>query len=181
MSERVVTIGDFVEVDDFVEVSEHGLMGTVRRSLEAVGLRLVHELGGVEGSRAAADERPQLVLVGSGSTGWAGRGTVTFKEGRTGGAPVVVVAMFDDEDSARAAMATGPRQAPMAPNMLTAREIEVLGALANGASTGQVAQMLFISNKTVKNHLAHIYAKLGASSRTQAVAAAVRPGIVRIA
>jgi DNA-binding NarL/FixJ family response regulator len=182
MSERVVTIGDFVEVDDFVEVSEHGLMGTVRRSLEAVGLRVVHELGGGEGSRAAADELPQLVLVGSGSTGWAGRGTVTFKEGRAAGAPVVVVAMFDDEDSARAAMATGPRrQVAMAPNMLTAREIEVLEALANGASTGQVAQMLFISNKTVKNHLAHIYAKLGASSRTQAVAAAVRLGIVRIA
>jgi DNA-binding NarL/FixJ family response regulator len=107
---------------------------------------------------------------------------VTFKEGRAAGAPVVVVAMFDDEDSARAAMATGPRsQVAMAPNMLTAREIEVLEALANGASTGQVAQMLFISNKTVKNHLAHIYAKLGASSRTQAVAAAVRLGIVRIA
>jgi DNA-binding NarL/FixJ family response regulator len=180
MSERVVTIGDFVEVDDFVEVSEHGLMGTVRRSLEAVGLRVVHELG--EGSRAAADEPPQLVLVGSRSTGWAGRGTVTSKEGRAAGAPVVVVAMFDDEDSARAAMATGPRrQAPMAPKMLTAREMEVLEALANGASTGQVAQMLFISNKTVKNHLAHMYAKLGASSRTQAVAAAVRLGIVRIA
>ena len=70
-----MTIGDFVEVDDFVEVSEHGLMGTVRRSLEAVGLRVVHELGGGEGSRAAADELPQLVLVGSGSTGWAGRAT----------------------------------------------------------------------------------------------------------
>jgi len=171
----LVTISDFVELDDFVEVSEHGLMGTVRRSLEAVGLRVVGDEG------AAADQLPQLVLVGSGSTGWPGRNVVTFKEGRAAGAPVVVVAMFDDEDSARAAMASGRRghMAP-APNTLTTREVEVLQALANGASTYDLARSLFISHKTVKNHLAHIYAKLGASSRTQAVAAAVRLGIVRI-
>ena len=95
---------------------------------------------------------------------------------------MVVVAMFDDEDSAWAAMASGTREhMAAAPNTLTAREVEVLQALANGASTYEVARSLFISNKTVKNHLAHIYAKLGASSRTQAVAAAVRLGIVRIA
>jgi DNA-binding NarL/FixJ family response regulator len=170
-------------MDDFVEVSEHGLMGTVRRSLEAVGLRVVHELGGDDDrAGSATDERPQLVLVGSGSAGWPGRDVVTFKEGRAAGAPVVVVAMFDDEDSAWAAMASGTREhMAAAPNTLTAREVEVLQALANGASTYEVARSLFISNKTVKNHLAHIYAKLGASSRTQAVAAAVRLGIVRIA
>jgi len=171
-----VTISDFVEVDDFVELNQYGLMRTVRRSLEAVGLRVLGDEG------AAADERPQLVLVGSGSTGWPGRNVVTFKEGRAAGAPVVVVAMFDDEDSARAAMASGTREhMAVAPNTLTAREVEVLQALANGASTSDVARSLFISHKTVKNHLAHIYAKLGASSRTQAVATAVRLGIVRIA
>jgi DNA-binding NarL/FixJ family response regulator len=173
MSERVVTISDFVEIDDFVEVSQH-LMGTVRRSLEAVGLRVV-------GDEGAAAEELQLVLVGSGSTAWRGRDAVTFKEGRVAGAPVVVVSMFDDEDSARAAMASGTRgHMAVAPNTLTAREVEVLQALANGASTSDVARSLFISHKTVKNHLAHIYTKLGASSRTQAVAAAVRLGIVRI-
>ena len=169
-----MTISDFVEVDDFVEMSQYGLMRTVRSSLEAVGLRVVGDDG------AAADE-VQLVLVGSGSTGWPGRDVVTFKEGRAAGAPVVVVAMFDDEDSARAAMASGTRgHMAAAPNTLTAREVEVLEALANGASTSDVARSLFISHKTVKNHLAHIYAKLGVSSRTQAVASAVRLGIVRI-
>ena len=169
-----MTISDFVEVDDFVEMSQRGLMGTVRRSLEAVGLRVVGDEG------AAADEL-QLVLIGSGLAGRPGRDVVTFKEGRAAGAPVVVVAMFDDEDSARAAMASGSR-GPVAvgPSTLTAREVEVLQALANGASTCDVARSLFISHKTVKNHLAHVYAKLGASSRTQAVAAAVRLGIVRI-
>jgi DNA-binding NarL/FixJ family response regulator len=65
--------------------------------------------------------------------------------------------------------------------MLTRREVEVLQMLANGASSNDVARKLFISGKTVKNHLAHIYSKLGATSRTQAVAKAVRLGIVRIA
>ena len=174
-----MTISDFVEVDDFVVMSEDGLMRTVRRSLEAVGLRVV---GDSTASGMPMSELAQLVLVGSGSTGWPGRDAVTFKEGRAAGAPVVVVAMFDDEDSARAAMASGTRAHMAAgPNTLTAREVEVLEALANGASTCDVARSLFISHKTVKNHLAHIYAKLGASSRTQAVAAAVRLGIVRIA
>ena len=45
--------------------------------------------------------------------------------------------------------------------VLTRREVEVLQMLANGASSGDVAKKLFISGKTVKNHLAHIYSKLG--------------------
>jgi two-component system response regulator DegU len=43
-----------------------------------------------------------------------------------------------------------------------------------------VAQQLFISQKTVKNHLAAIYQKLDARDRTQAVVRAVRMGIIRI-
>jgi DNA-binding NarL/FixJ family response regulator len=64
---------------------------------------------------------------------------------------------------------------------LTQREVEVMQALANGASTAQLAHQLYVSPKTVKNHLNHIYSKLGAQSRTQAVAKALRLGIVRIA
>lgn len=63
---------------------------------------------------------------------------------------------------------------------LTRREVEVLRLLAGGATTSQVAAKLFISAKTVKNHLAHIYDKLDALDRTQAVLQAVRLGIVRL-
>jgi two-component system, NarL family, response regulator DegU len=63
---------------------------------------------------------------------------------------------------------------------LTRREVEVLQVLANGSSTTDLAKKLYISAKTAKNHLAHIYSKLGATSRTEAVAKAVRLGIVRI-
>jgi two-component system response regulator DegU len=57
----------------------------------------------------------------------------------------------------------------------------VLHLFAHGALPSQVAQQLYVSPKTVKNHLSHIYAKLGVANRTQAVAVAIRQGIVTIA
>jgi DNA-binding NarL/FixJ family response regulator len=64
--------------------------------------------------------------------------------------------------------------------IITRREEEVLQLIANGCSTPEVAEKLFISQKTVKNHLASIYQKLDARDRTQAVLAAVRMGIVHL-
>jgi DNA-binding NarL/FixJ family response regulator len=63
---------------------------------------------------------------------------------------------------------------------LTPREEEILQLIADGCSTSEVAEHLYISAKTVKNHLASIYAKLDARDRTQAVLSAVRIGIVRL-
>lgn len=64
--------------------------------------------------------------------------------------------------------------------VVSPREAEVLQQVANGASTPEIAAALYISQKTVKNHLASIYAKLDARDRTQAVLQAVRMGIVRL-
>ena len=66
------------------------------------------------------------------------------------------------------------------PSPLTPREEEVLQLIADGCSTSEVAERLFISGKTVKNHLASIYEKLEARDRTQAVLSAVRSGIIRL-
>jgi DNA-binding NarL/FixJ family response regulator len=66
------------------------------------------------------------------------------------------------------------------PSPLTPREEEVLQLIADGCSTSEVAQQLYISQKTVKNHLASIYQKLDARDRTQAVLQAVRMGIVHL-
>ena len=63
---------------------------------------------------------------------------------------------------------------------LTPREEEILQLIADGRSTTEAARELFISAKTVKNHLASIYAKLDARDRTQAVLSAVRSGIVKL-
>ena len=67
-----------------------------------------------------------------------------------------------------------------ADRVITSREVDVLQLIADGCSTPEVAAQLYISQKTVKNHLASIYHKLDARDRTQAVLQAVRMGIVRI-
>jgi DNA-binding NarL/FixJ family response regulator len=64
--------------------------------------------------------------------------------------------------------------------VISQREEEVLQLIADGCSTPEVADRLYISQKTVKNHLASIYQKLEARDRTQAVLRAVRMGIVNL-
>jgi DNA-binding NarL/FixJ family response regulator len=66
------------------------------------------------------------------------------------------------------------------PSPLTRREEEILQLIADGYSTSEVASRLFISGKTVKNHLASVYDKLDARDRTQAVLSAVRIGIIHL-
>ncbi|MGK0715882.1 response regulator [Leucobacter sp. W1153] len=62
---------------------------------------------------------------------------------------------------------------------LSSREIEVLELVASGCSNTDVAGRLFLSETTVKSHLAHIFSKLDVSSRTAAVSAARQRGILR--
>jgi DNA-binding NarL/FixJ family response regulator len=63
---------------------------------------------------------------------------------------------------------------------LTAREIEVLKLLASGQANKQIAYNLKISEKTVRNHISHIYEKLQIYDRAQAVLYAVRKAIIEI-
>lgn len=65
------------------------------------------------------------------------------------------------------------------PTDLSARELEVLELLADGVSTRAVAQRLYLSVNTVRNHAQRIITKLGVHSRLEAVSVAVRDGIVR--
>ncbi|WP_018655578.1 response regulator transcription factor [Actinomadura flavalba] len=53
---------------------------------------------------------------------------------------------------------------------LSAREAEVMDLIATGRSNGEIARQLFLSEKTVKNHVNRIYAKLGVPSRARAIA-----------
>jgi DNA-binding NarL/FixJ family response regulator len=63
---------------------------------------------------------------------------------------------------------------------LTEREREVLQHIAGGNRNRDIADRLFISEETVKVHVKHIMEKLGASDRTEAVAIAVRRGIIQL-
>ena len=55
------------------------------------------------------------------------------------------------------------------PHGLSAREAEVMSLIADGQTNGQIAARLFLAEKTVKNHVNRIYAKLGAQSRAAAI------------
>jgi DNA-binding NarL/FixJ family response regulator len=81
---------------------------------------------------------------------------------------------------ARSLLAELPGPEPAVATSLSHREVEVLQMFADGRSTVEVGQGLYISAKTVKNHLASIYEKLDARDRTQAVLTAVRMGIIRL-
>jgi DNA-binding NarL/FixJ family response regulator len=63
---------------------------------------------------------------------------------------------------------------------LTPREVEVLRKVAGGNRNKDIASLLFISEETVKVHIKHIMDKLGAKDRTQAIAIAVRRGIMEL-
>lgn len=77
---------------------------------------------------------------------------------------VLIVDITDDE--------------PAEPSSLTAREREVLVLLSNGHSNREIASSLYVSLPTVKTHLAHIYAKLGAKNRNEALGRAVANGLL---
>jgi DNA-binding NarL/FixJ family response regulator len=76
-------------------------------------------------------------------------------------------------EEAQTASTDEPRATP-----LSKREREILQRVADGATTRQVASDLGISPHTVKTHLERIFEKLGANDRAQAVAIAIRTGIV---
>jgi len=64
------------------------------------------------------------------------------------------------------------------PMALTSREREVLGLLASGSSNREIAASLFVSLATVKTHLAHIYSKLDARNRNEALGRAMTLGLL---
>jgi DNA-binding CsgD family transcriptional regulator len=64
------------------------------------------------------------------------------------------------------------------PRGLTARELEVLGLVARGCGSTDIARSLSISPKTVRNHLEHIYLKAGVNNRTGAALFALEHGLV---
>jgi DNA-binding NarL/FixJ family response regulator len=68
----------------------------------------------------------------------------------------------------------------MSDEALTVRELEVLRQIAEGNRNRDIGEKLFITEETVKVHIKHIMEKLGASDRTQAIAIAIRRGIIHL-
>ena len=70
-----------------------------------------------------------------------------------------------------------PPSTPEHPAGLTSREIEVLGLVAAGMTSAQIAKELFLSPRTVETHLTSIYHKLGVTSRSAATRFALEHGL----
>lgn len=97
------------------------------------------------------------------------------------------------EDLAQAIREAAAGRSPMGPTItsrlvervrrpataLSLRELEVLQLVADGLSNKDIGQRLFLSEATVKSHLVHVFQKLGADSRTAAVAVARHRGLLR--
>ena len=179
----------------------------LRRSLELEGFEIVGVASdGLEAVHLVEDVDPDIVLMDVTMPTLDGVGAVRMLRERGARAQVVMLTMHDDNDLLVDAMRAGAAgylvkdcstsditstirkalygsEAPdiEAEPVLSAREEEVLQMIADGASTTEAAERLYISVKTVKNHLASIYQKLDARDRTQAVLRAARLGIVRLA
>lgn len=122
--------------------------------------------------------RDMVVPARGGEPRWINFSTLVLP-GRT-----TVVHLFRDVSEARArarlaeAILAGrvrpPESAASPLAALSRRELEVLQLLARGAGTSEIATALFISRLTARNHVQHILRKLGAGSRAEAVAIALR-------
>jgi DNA-binding NarL/FixJ family response regulator len=134
---------------------------------------------------------PNVVLLGDEPTsGWATR---ALRNGAQGALPRTATA--DQILAAVMAVAAGltVREAPdgntlqtraLLPNQahpaLTGREVEILGLLAEGLGNKTIAARLGISEHTVKTHVTSVFAKLGVSTRAEAVANAIRLGLIML-
>jgi len=85
--------------------------------------------------------------------------------------PSVTAYVLHEYRRASQESASGPK--------LTRTEIRVLRLVAAGKTSGEIADHLFIAEKTVKNHLANIYRKLGAKNRSHAVSEGYRQGLLK--
>jgi DNA-binding CsgD family transcriptional regulator len=86
----------------------------------------------------------------------------------------------EPDDAAGVGRRFGPPGEPPAPRVPTARELEVLQLLAGGRTDAQIADLLALSPATVQTHVRNARAKLGARTRAQAVAIALRRGLIGV-
>jgi DNA-binding NarL/FixJ family response regulator len=87
--------------------------------------------------------------------------------------PRVIQNLFEDQEQGGPGSGTGRRNE----YSLTQREHDILALLSEGRANRDIAQQLFLSEKTVKAHLAAIFRKLGVTNRTQAAMMAVQMGV----
>jgi len=92
--------------------------------------------------------------------------------------PVVQSQLLAAATAGAGAAAPAPTAPVVLPDELTPREGEVLALIASGLSNQEIATKLFVSEATVKSHINHVFSKIGARDRAQAVHYAYANGLV---
>lgn len=142
------------------------------------------DLSGIEVARAVRAGFPDvavLVLSGYNDPGWV---HTLLRQGARGfpakaaSGPEIVAAIWAAARGETVAASSDLRAMPRdEAEALSPRELQVLGLLASGRRNAEIAQELVVSMKTVEFHVSNILSKLGARSRTEAIARARRRGL----
>jgi DNA-binding NarL/FixJ family response regulator len=162
---KVVVLTTFADDASIMGALEAGALGFLTKDAgrEQIALAVRSAAAG----QAVLDPVVQASLLRAASPGGTGAGAGTSAEGEGAAVPV--------EPSVPAAPT--PVAAPL-PDDLTPREADVLRAIAAGQSNAEIAEELFISEATVKSHINHLFAKIHARNRAEAVRYAYDHGLV---
>lgn len=178
-----------------------GVVGTVRDAVRSARelrpLVVVMDYGlpdgtGVQAARSIKDESPDIEVIMLTGHGSGATLADALDAGCSGFVPKE--AHFSELTNAIVSVTAGQVQVPanlmtqlvshmharddVSPDHLTTRELEVLRHLSCGESTKSISAELFLSIHTVRNHIANVMEKLGAKTRLEAVAIAVRSGLI---
>src|SRR5450759_4310849 len=173
-------------------VDDHNL---VREGLKAVfdqgdEIDVVGEAGsGEEAIEMVNKVKPDVILMDISMPGMNGIQATKLIRDAHPDAKIVILTMLDQEGYVYEAIKAGATAqllkefVSLAQNKakdygLSNREMEVLQLLSEGNTNKEIAKALWISEQTVKTHVAHIFDKLGTSDRTETVAQALRSGLV---